>query len=210
MTDPIKKLAEWKLVPVIAIDSVDDVTPLADALQTAGLACAEITLRTDAAVDSIKRLAQRDHFLVGAGTVHSVEDAARVIDAGAQFIVTPGLNPKTVTWCLDQKIPIIPGISTATDLELAIELNLSIVKFFPAEACGGIKMLKALSGPYGSFQFVPTGGISQQNLAGYLALPCVLACGGSWMVQRDLIQQGQFDEITKRTRTAIKTAQSIS
>lgn len=203
MKDKIKTL---RLVPVVILDSPDAAEPLADALCAGGLPCAEITLRTDSALQSIKALAGKESFLLGAGTVHSVDQAKAASDAGAQFIVTPGFNPKTVTWCLENNIPIYPGIATPTDLEMALDHGLDVVKFFPAETLGGVKTLKAFSSPYGGIQFIPTGGINAQNLKDYLDLPCVLACGGSWMVKPSLIRDGDFATIEKLTAEATQLA----
>lgn len=204
------QLEQFRIVPVVAIDSSDRAKPLANALEAGGLPCAEITLRTDSAFDAIRQLTGRADFVVGAGTVHSVDQAKAVADAGAAFVVTPGFNPNTVAWCIKNDLPVVPGISCPTDLEMALEFGLQVVKFFPAEAIGGIKMLKALSGPYGGIRFVPTGGISPANLANYLSLPQVLACGGSWMVKSDLISEGRFDEITQLTAQAMSLANKRS
>ena len=199
MNDITKQIEDLKVMPVVAIENPDDANRLADALTEGGLPCAEITLRTAAGLTAIETLAKRSDFLVGAGTVHSAEQAASVVDAGAKFVVAPGFNPKTVSWCVDHNVPIFPGISSPTDLEQALEFNLDIVKFFPAEAMGGVKTLKAFHGPYRSIRFMPTGGVSAANLLDYLNLPYVIACGGSWMVKSDLIADGRFDEITRVT-----------
>ena len=200
------ELEKHKLVPVVAIDNAAHAGPLAEALTNGGLPVAEITLRTDVAFEAIKALSAIDNFLVGAGTVHSCEQAKQVFDCGAKFIVTPGFNPKTVQWCLDHSVPVFPGISSPTDLEMALEHGLGIVKFFPAEVLGGVKMLKALQGPYRNMRFIPTGGINQSNLGDYLALQSVIACGGSWMVKSNLIADEQFDQISKLTRQATELA----
>ncbi len=200
MTEQLERL---KIIPVVAIDEVEQAEPLAAALTDGGLPVAEITLRTNAGLGAISRLAKRKGFLVGAGTVHSVDQAKQVADAGARFVVTPGFNARTVQWCLDNDIPIFPGVSSPTDLEMAIELGLEVVKFFPAERIGGIPMIRALQGPYGDIRFVPTGGINTDNVSDYLSLPSVVACGGSWMVKSDLIAAGAFDKITEITRNAM-------
>jgi 2-dehydro-3-deoxyphosphogluconate aldolase/(4S)-4-hydroxy-2-oxoglutarate aldolase len=197
------QLQSLKIIPVVAIQEVSQAQPLAEALIEGGLPVAEITLRTAAGAGAIQALADLDGFLVGAGTVHSVDQAKQVADAGAKFVVTPGLNPRTVQWCLDNNMPIFPGVSSPTDLEMALELGLEVVKFFPAERNGGIPMIKALLGPYGDIRFIPTGGINTENLKDYLALPSVVACGGSWMVKSDLINGGQFEKITQITRDAL-------
>lgn len=194
----IDRLQSLRLIPVVALDRAEDTEPLADSLCAGGLRCAEITLRTDAALDSIQALADREEFLIGAGTVHSAEQAKAAVEAGAQFVVTPGFNPRTVMWCQENQVPVFPGIATPTDLELALEHGVETVKFFPAETLGGVKTLKAFSGPYGQMRFIPTGGIHAGNLADYLALPSVLACGGSWMVQA-----GDWEATTRSTAEAM-------
>lgn len=204
MNDLTKRLSALKLIPVVAIDSADQATPLADALVAGGLPCAEITLRTPAGLEAIQRLRDRVDLLVGAGTVHSAAQAEASVAAGARFIVSPGFNPKTVTWCLKHDVPIFPGISSPTDLESAMEFGLSVVKFFPAETLGGVATLKAFSGPYGDMRFIPTGGIGPANLALYLNLKCVVACGGSWMVKPELLKEGRYGEIQRLTAEAVK------
>ena len=199
----VDQIAGCKVIPVVAIDSVSDALPLADALTAGGLPVAEITLRTEAGIKSIRSLADREQFLVGAGTVHSVQQAQQVAEAGARFIVSPGFNPKTVQWCLDHSMPIFPGVSSPTDLELALEFGLQVVKFFPAEQLGGVDMIRALSGPFAGVRFIPTGGIHAANLAEYLRLPQVVACGGTWMAPPDMIRANRFDEITKLTAQAV-------
>ena len=200
----IDRLQSLKLIPVVALESAADAEPLADALCAGGLPCAEITFRTEAALDSIRALAERKNFLLGAGTVHSAEQAQEVVEAGAQFIVTPGFNPRTVTWCAENNVPVFPGIATPTDLEMALEHGLSAVKFFPAETLGGVQTLKAFSGPYGEVRFIPTGGISSANVVDYLQLPNVLACGGSWMVNPELQRGGRWNEVTRLTAEAMQ------
>ena len=195
----IDRLQSLKLIPVVALEDADDAEPLADALCAGGLSVAEITLRTDSAIDVIRRLGARDDFLLGAGTVHSAEQAEEVVEAGAQFIVTPGFNPRTVMWCQQNNVPVFPGVATPTDLEMALEHNIEVVKFFPAETLGGVNALKAFSGPYGNVRFIPTGGISASNLSDYLALSSVLACGGSWMVKAD-----DWDQTTRLTAEALE------
>ena len=194
----IDHLQSLKLIPVVALEDADDAEPLADALCAGGLSVAEVTLRTECAIDVIRRLGARDDFLLGAGTVHSIEQAQEVVEAGAHFVVTPGFNPRTVAWCQEHNVPVFPGIATPTDLEMALEHNIDVVKFFPAETLGGVDTLKAFSGPYHNVRFIPTGGISAENLTDYLALPGVLACGGSWMVQVD-----DWDQTTFLTAQAV-------
>lgn len=210
MPDLMTQIEQLRVVPVVAIENLDDADRLADALIKGGLPCAGITLRTDAGLAAIESLSKRSDFLVGAGTVHSVEQAASVVEAGAKFVVAPGFNPKTVAWCVDHNIAIFPGISSPTDLEQALEFNLDIVKFFPAEAMGGVKTLQAFHGPYRSIRFMPTGGVSTANLLDYLKLPYVIACGGSWMVQSDLIADGHFDEITRLTAETMQLVSEMN
>ena len=210
MNDIVNQIEKLKVVPVIAIQDLNDAEHLADALTAGGIPCAEITLRTDAGLATIELLAKRSDFLVGAGTVHNADQAQAVIDAGAKFVVAPGFNPKTVSKCIEQQVPIFPGISSPTDLEQALEFGLDVVKFFPAEAMGGVKTLKAFHGPYHTLRFMPTGGVSMANLRDYLSLPFVIGCGGSWMAKGDLIAAGRFDEITRlsaETMTMVKEFQ---
>lgn len=206
MSTIAEQLATLKLIPVVAIDSVAQAGPLADALVAGGLPCAEITLRTAAGLEVIRELRDRADLLVGAGTVHSAKQAEESVAAGAKFIVSPGFNPRTVAWCLEHGVPIFPGISSPTDLESALECGLAVVKFFPAETLGGVKTLKAFSGPYGGMKFIPTGGITETNLGDYLKLDCVIACGGSWMVNPALLKEGRFDEVRHLTAAAVQLA----
>ncbi|MDE0821010.1 MAG: bifunctional 4-hydroxy-2-oxoglutarate aldolase/2-dehydro-3-deoxy-phosphogluconate aldolase [Opitutales bacterium] len=203
MIDSLEKL---RVIPVVALEDADKAEPLADALCAGGLPCVEITLRTETALESIRALSGRDDLLLGAGTVHGSEQARAAVEAGARFIVTPGFNPKTVAWCLENEVPVFPGTSSPTDLEMALDFGLKIVKFFPAEAIGGVKTLKAFAGPYRTLRFIPTGGISPVNLVDYLALPQVVACGGSWMVKQDLIDGEHFDEVTQLASEAVSLA----
>ncbi|HAV61766.1 MAG TPA: 2-dehydro-3-deoxyphosphogluconate aldolase [Verrucomicrobiales bacterium] len=206
MNELTDQLAALRIIPVVAIDSADDAMPLADALIAGGLPCAEITLRTEDGLKAIRRLRDRRELLVGAGTVHSAKQASESVEAGARFIVSPGFNPRTVAWCLENRVPVFPGIATPTDLESALEFGLTVVKFFPAETLGGVRTLKAFSGPYGGMKFIPTGGISPANLADYLKLECVVACGGSWMVSPAMLMEGRFDEIQRLTAEAVGLA----
>ncbi len=203
----VERLESLQIIPVVALDDALMAGELADALCEGGLPCAEITLRTVAALDSIRNLAGRDDLLLGAGTVHGADQAEAAVDAGARFIVTPGFNPGTVRWCLDNEIPVFPGTSSPTDLEMALDFGLSVVKFFPAETLGGVRTLKAFAGPYGGIRFIPTGGIGPGNLADYLSLPQVLACGGSWMVKPDLLAAGDFAAVTRLAREAVQMVQ---
>jgi 2-dehydro-3-deoxyphosphogluconate aldolase/(4S)-4-hydroxy-2-oxoglutarate aldolase len=206
MNEILTKLGKLGIVPVIKIDNVDDAVPLAKALCEGGLPCAEITFRTDAAEESIRRVTQAlPEMLVGAGTVLTTEQVDRAIGAGAKFIVSPGLNPTVVKYCVDKGILITPGCATPSDIERAIELGLSVVKFFPAETNGGINAIKAMAAPYVGMKFIPTGGVNPKNLQDYLSFNKIVACGGSWMVDAKLINAGDFAAITKLTREAMQT-----
>lgn len=206
--DITNQIAKSAVVPVIALDKVDDALPLADALVAGGLPLAEVTFRTAAAEESIKRMAKRGDLLVGAGTVLNVDTAKRAVDAGAKFIISPGFNPKTVKWCVDNKIAITPGCITPSDIEAALDHGLTVVKFFPAEAFGGLKTIKAISAPYAMMKFIPTGGITDKTLADYLAFKPILAVGGSWFVAKELLAAGKWDEVTKLTRAAMDIARA--
>lgn len=204
----LEKLGGHRLVPVVVLDSAEHAGPLGEALIGGGLPVAEVTFRTDAAEDSIKVMSQQAGMLVGAGTVLTIEQAKRAIGAGATFIVSPGTNPKVVEYCLKEGVPITPGVANPTDIELGMSLGLNVLKFFPAEAFGGVKTLKAMSAPYGGVKFIPTGGVSAKNLLDYLALPSVLACGGSWMVDRKLVNAGEFEKIESLVAEAVTLAGS--
>ena len=210
MNDALKTLGSIGIVPVVVLNKADDAEPLAQALVKGGLPCAEVTFRTDAAEDSIRRIAKKfPEMFVGAGTVLTTEQADRAVGAGAKFIVSPGLNPKVVEHCLKKGYPITPGIMTPTELEMALGFGLDVVKFFPAENAGGLKMIKAMSAPYTMMKFMPTGGINATNVRDYLACNKILACGGSWMVKGDLINAGDFAQIEKLTREAAAIVKEI-
>ncbi len=201
----VQQIYEMGIVPVIKLDRAEDAVPLAEALRAGGLRVAEITFRTDAAAESIRRIAQElPDMLVGAGTVLTSAQADSAIAAGAKFIVTPGFYEPTVRHCLDAGIPVFPGCSTPDAIEAALALGLTDLKFFPAEASGGLPMIKALCGPYTMVRFMPTGGIDENNLNEYLALDKILACGGTWMVKESLIKEGRFDEISRLTQKAVE------
>jgi 2-dehydro-3-deoxyphosphogluconate aldolase / (4S)-4-hydroxy-2-oxoglutarate aldolase len=203
MDSVFSRIGELKIIPVIKINRAEKAKELGSSLIEAGLPLGEITFRTDAAEAAIQALADFRGFAVGAGTVLSIQDARKAIAAGAQFIVSPGFNLKVAEYCLDQGIPLAPGVSTPTEIEAALGIGLKILKFFPAEAFGGIRTLKAIAEPYRMVRFIPTGGITADNLADYLRLPNVFACGGSWMVKSDYIDQGDFEKIVKLTREAL-------
>lgn len=205
MHDILKKISLIGIVPVVKIDDVEKAVPLAKALSEGGIPVAEITFRTAQAEEAIKRISvEMPDMILGAGTVLTTEQADRAAAAGAKFIVSPGFNPKVVEHCVKNGIPITPGCSNPSDIEMAIEFGLDVVKFFPAEAAGGIKMIKSLAGPYGNIKFMPTGGIDASNLNDYLSFPKVLACGGSWMVPESLIKAGSFDKITALAKEAMQ------
>lgn len=209
MKTAMEQVLEKKIVPVVAIHDAAHSDQLADALVAGGLPCAEITFRTAAAPDAIRAMARRGDMIVGAGTVLSVDQVKQAVDAGATFVVAPGLNPKVVSYCLKRNIPVAPGVATPTDIETALDLGLTVLKYFPAEAFGGLKTLKAISAPYTAVQFIPTGGINAGNVLSYLEHPKVVACGGSWMVQSTFIAEGRFDEITQLTREAVTLVQNM-
>lgn len=193
------------IVPVIALDDVEDALPLAKALYDGGLPCAEVTFRTDAAEESIIAMTKAyPDMLVGAGTVLTTKQVDRAVDAGAKFIVSPGFNPKIISYCVSKEIPIVPGCSSPSDIEQALEHGLEVVKFFPAEASGGLAKIKAMAAPYTGMKFMPTGGINEKNLNNYLDFNKIIACGGSWMVSKDLLKAKDFDGIRKLTGEAIQ------
>lgn len=203
----LEELKQNRIIPVVAINDAQDANDLADALVEGGLPVAEITFRTEAALESIQVMSKKGNILVGAGTVLTVDHVKQAYDAGAQFMVSPGFNPKVVQYCMDNDIPITPGVSNPTDIEMGLDFGLEVLKFFPAEAFGGLKTLKAISAPYGMVSFIPTGGINASNLLSYLQFPKVLACGGSWMVKSELIAEKQFTKITQLTREAVALCQ---
>lgn len=196
-------LCQIGVVPVIAIDRAEDAVPLARALLAGGIGCAEITFRTAAAAEAIRRLTgEVREMLAGAGTVLTVQQAEQAALAGAQYIVSPGFDAAVVDWCQEHHVPVLPGVATPTEINMALARGVKILKFFPAEEFGGVRMLKALYGPYPEVRFIPTGGIRAHNLAEYLALPNVAACGGSWMATSKMIAGGQFEEIARLSTEA--------
>ncbi|MFV2113214.1 bifunctional 4-hydroxy-2-oxoglutarate aldolase/2-dehydro-3-deoxy-phosphogluconate aldolase [Micromonospora sp. LOL_025] len=195
-----------RILPVVVLDDARDGAPLADALVRGGLRCAEVTFRTDAAAEAIRVMSERPDLLVGAGTVLTPAQVDRAVEAGARFVVTPGFSPAVVRRCQELGVPVFPGVATGTEIQMALDAGLDTVKFFPAEQLGGVGMIKALAAPYRSVRFIPTGGVNTANLADYLALPAVLAVGGTWMVAPDLIAAGRWDEVTARTAAAVEAA----
>ena len=206
MNETLEKIGELGIVPVVKIEKAEYALPLGRALLAGDLPIAEITFRTSAAEESIKSLTKElPELLVGAGTVLTVEQTKKAISAGAKFIVSPGFNPRVVDYCIENDIPVTPGINNPTQIEMALERGIEAVKFFPAEASGGLPLLKSMSAPYSGIKFIPTGGINQNNLCSYLFYNKVHACGGSWMVKPDLISSGNFAEITRLTKEAVST-----
>jgi len=202
---PVDRIARLGLVPVVEIDDANRASALITTLAEAGLPCAEFTLRTEAGIAAIGHARRaRPEALIGAGTVLTPEQADAAISAGADFIVSPGFSAVLVDHCLALGVPILPGVATPTEVQMALERGLTVLKFFPAKAAGGVPYLRAIAAPFGAVRFVPTGGIDAANLEEYLRLPAVLACGGSWMVKRQLIADGRFDEISRLTREAVE------
>lgn len=205
----IDRIRAARLLPVVVLERAEDAVPLARALLAGGLDVAEVTFRSDAAAESIARIAQQvPNMLIGAGTVLTPAQVDLAVTSGARFLVTPGYNPAVVARAQASGVAIVPGINNPTGVETAMAARLSLVKFFPAEPTGGVAFLKALTGPYGGMEFIPTGGISTANLKTYLALKAVVACGGSWMVDPALIRAGDFDRITRLTAEAVALARS--
>ena len=202
----IKELYRIGIVPVVALEDAADALPLGAALKKGGVSAIEVTFRTAAAADAIRLLTREmPELLVGAGTVITKEQADAAIEAGAKFIVSPGFQPELVSYVLSKGVPMCPGTATPGEMEQAMALGLSAVKFFPAEQNGGAPMLKALSAPYRDLLFMPTGGVKLENLRTYLALDQVFACGGTWLATKDDIKAKAFDKITARTREVVKT-----
>lgn len=210
MIGALETLRRVRVCPVIVIDDAKNAVPMARALAEGGLTCIEITMRTPAALDAMKRIsAECPDVVMGAGTVLSPENARDARAAGAQFMVAPGINPEMVRYCVDNGIPVFPGVATPSEIEAALRLGLSVVKVFPIEALGGVNYLKAIAGPFGKLEFLPSGGISAANLPEYLAYDRVIACGGSWMAPSAMIKAGQFDRIREEAAKAAAIAQNV-
>ena len=207
---PLAALKSHRLVPVVAIRDAEAATGLAEALVAGGLPLIEITLRTEAAPAALKRAAAVKGLAIAAGTVTTPDQVKLAVDCGARMIISPGLNTRVVESCLAQNIPVVPGVCTPTEIETARNYGLKTLKFFPAEAYGGVKTLKALGDVYSAFGFMPTGGINAQNLGDYLKLPIVVACGGSWMAPADLINQRKFDDITALAAQAVTAVKALT
>lgn len=205
MNEVLQRLSRTGIVPVIAIDDAEKAVPLARALTAGGLPAAEVTFRTAAGEEAIRRIAREcPEVLVGAGTVLNLEQCDRALEAGARFIVSPGYNETLVNYCVEKGVPVLPGCANASDMTRAVNAGLKLVKFFPAEQSGGVSFLKALA-PVFPLDFMPTGGVNTKNLMDYLSFDRVAACGGTWMVKKDLISGGQWDEITRISKEAVKT-----
>ncbi|PMM35366.1 ketohydroxyglutarate aldolase [Vibrio splendidus] len=203
MTTLNEQLANLKVIPVIAINRAEDAIPLGKALVENGMPCAEITLRTECAIEAIRIMRKEfPDMLIGSGTVLTNEQVDASIEAGVDFIVSPGFNPRTVQYCIDKGVAIVPGVNNPSLVEQAMEMGLRTLKFFPAEPSGGTGMLKALTAVY-PVKFMPTGGVSLKNVDEYLSIRSVLACGGTWMVPTNLIDEGKWDELGKLVRDAV-------
>lgn len=208
--DVTEKIEKIGIVPVVVLNDAKDAKPLAHALCEGGLPCAEVTFRTKAAKDAIRIMAEAyPSMVVGAGTVLTTQQVEEATEAGAKFIVSPGFDPEVVDYCIEKNIPVFPGCATASEVAQAVKRGLKVVKFFPAETSGGVAAVKALSAPYGTIRFMPTGGINVNNVKDYLSNDCILACGGSWMVKSALIEQGKFDEIRQMTQEAAEQVEAV-
>jgi len=205
MNTVLEKIRKMGIVPVVVIENEKDAVPLADALCNGGLACAEVTFRTAAAGEAI-RLMKEAHpeMLVGAGTVLTVDQVDRAVQAGAEFIVSPGFDPEIVDYCIKKKIPVLPGCITPSEAAQAVRRGLSVIKFFPAEQAGGLAFIKAMAAPYTSLSFMPTGGINPENVKKYLEYDRIFACGGSWMVRENLIEEKRFDKIEELCKEVVE------
>jgi len=212
----LEELKKIGIIPVIKIDDAAKAVPLAKALVAGGIPCAEVTFRTAQGEDAMRRInaelcsGKVPGILLGAGTVLTTGQVDKAIAAGAKFIVSPGFNPKVVSYCIEKGIPVTPGCSNPSDIEQALEYGLDVVKFFPAEQTGGLEYIKAIAAPYTTVSFIPTGGINAQNVAKYIAYEKILACGGSWMVKDELINAGEFDKITALCREAMLSLLGMS
>jgi 2-dehydro-3-deoxyphosphogluconate aldolase/(4S)-4-hydroxy-2-oxoglutarate aldolase len=203
----VGRIGRLGVLPVVELASPDAAAPLAEALLAGGLDAAELTLRTPAGLEAIRTVRARyPEMLIGAGTVRTLDDAKRSVEAGAQFLVSPGTNLEVVAFAREAGVPALPGVCTPTEVDAAVRAGADVVKLFPAEAVGGVPLLKALAGPFAEVAFVPTGGIRAGNLAEYLSLPNVVACGGSWMVASALVEEGRFDRVEALAREAVAIA----
>ena len=210
MNELLQKVSDLGVVPVVVLNDAKDAAPLAKALCEGGLPCAEVTFRTACAEECIRIMHEEfPEMILGAGTVLTIDQVDRAVNAGATFIVSPGFDPEIVDYCLSKNILVLPGCITPSEVAQAVKRGLEVVKFFPAEQFGGVATLKALAAPYVNTKFMPTGGISAKNLADYLGFKRIVACGGSWMVKNDLVEAGKFDEIKALTAEAVELVKEI-
>jgi len=208
--DVAQKISETGVVPVVVLDYANDAVPLAKALCEGGLPCAEVTFRTAAAEESIRKMCSAfPDMLIGAGTVLSTEQAERAVNAGAKFIVCPGFDPEVVDYCIGKGIPVFPGCVTPSEVSQAVKRGLRVLKFFPASQYGGVSTIQALAAPFVGIKFMPTGGVNSKNLSEYLSCKSIVACGGSWMVKSDLIRSGDFEKIKELTHEAATLVKEI-
>ena len=210
MSEMLKTIENFGVVPVVVLNDAKDAAPLAKALCEGGLPCAEVTFRTEAAEESIRIMATEfPEMVIGAGTVLTIDQVDRAVGAGAKFIVSPGFDPEIVDYCISKGIVVLPGCITPSEVTQAVKRGLEVVKFFPAEQFGGVATIKALAAPFTSVRFMPTGGISAKNLADYLGFKKIVACGGSWMVKGDMVAAGEFDKIKEMTAEAVALVKDI-
>lgn len=210
MAKSSQQLGKLGIIPVVALEDADQALPIGQALSDGGLHCAELTFRTAAAPEAIHKMSQTfPEMLIGAGTVLNIDQAEQAVAAGAKFILAPGFDIEIVEWCQAQDILILPGVMTPTDISLAVKAGVKLLKFFPAITAGGPAALKSSSDPFVGVDFVPVGGINADNLASFLELPMVKACGGSWLVKKELIGAGEFSEITRLTREAVAIVKNV-
>lgn len=210
MSDILEQLAGYGVVPVVVLNRAEDAKPLAEALCNGGLKCAEVTFRTDAAEESIKIMSENfPEMLVGAGTVLTIDQVDRAVAAGAKFIVSPGFDPEIVDYCISKNIVVLPGCITPSEVAQGVKRGLKVLKFFPAEQAGGLDMIKAMAAPYTMVKFMPTGGINAKNLPDYLGCNKIAACGGSWMVKADLVDNKEYDKIEAMTKEAVDLVKQI-
>ena len=210
MENIMVQIEKTGVIPVVVINDVEDAEPLAQALFEGGLPCAEVTFRTAAAEESIRKMTDTyPDMLIGAGTVLTTEQVDRAVAAGAKFIVSPGFDPEVVDYCILKQVPVFPGCITPSEVAQAVKRGLKVVKFFPAAQFGGVSTIQALAAPYVGLKFMPTGGVNAKNLADYLQCKSIIACGGSWMVKSDLIKAGEFEKIKDMTKEAVSLVNEI-
>lgn len=210
MNKVLEEISKIGILPVVVLEETKDAKPLAKALCAGGLPCAEVTFRTAAAKESIAIMRKEfPEMLVGAGTVLTVEQVDEALEAGAQFVISPGFDEDVVKHCIEKNVPVTPGTCTPSDVQKCYRLGLDVVKFFPAEAAGGLKMIKSIAAPYTQMKFIPTGGVNAKNLDSYLSCDKIVACGGSWMVKGDLVAEGKFDEIKSLVEEAVELVAKI-